>query len=120
MSKEISHGNLVYDFKGPTPSINFGKYGGPIYIYGHMKNGEKTLQQEKEEQKKKNWKDLREITWENPNHKSEKQSYMIKNVRTLLTWDKKLLIYLMIMQKLDLKPFTNQNKIKQKEQVLKY
>ena len=53
MSKEISHGNLVYDFKGPTPSINFGKYGGPIYIYGHMKNGEKTLQQEKEEQKKK-------------------------------------------------------------------
>ena len=30
MSKEISHGNLVYDFKGLTPSINFGKYGGPI------------------------------------------------------------------------------------------
>ena len=53
MSKEISHGNLVYDFKGPTPSINFGKYGGPIYIYGNMKNGEKTLQQEKEEQKNK-------------------------------------------------------------------
>ena len=34
--------------------------------------------------------------------------------------DKKLLIYLMIMQKLDLKPFTNQNKIKQKGQVLRY
>ena len=30
--------------------------------------------------------------------------------------DKKLLIYLMIMQKLDMKPFKNQNKIKQKEQ----
>ena len=44
MSREISYVNLVYDFKGPTPSINFGKYGGPMYIYGHMKNGEKTLQ----------------------------------------------------------------------------
>ena len=37
-----------------------------------------------------------------------------------MTRDKKLLIYLMIMQKLDLKPFINQNKIKQEEQDLKY
>ena len=41
ISKEICHGDLVYDFKGPAPSINFGKYGGSIYIYDHMKNGEK-------------------------------------------------------------------------------
>ena len=41
MSKEISHNDLVYNFKGPTASINFAKYGGPIYIYDHMKNGEK-------------------------------------------------------------------------------
>ena len=53
MSKEISHGDLVYDFKDPTSSINFGKYGGPVYIYGHMKNGKKALQQVEEEQKKK-------------------------------------------------------------------
>ena len=82
MSKEISHSDLVYDFKGPTPSVNFGKYGGPMYIYGHMKNGEKTLQQVEEEQKKiKNY--LNQITSGNPKHKSEKQSYTIKNVRTL-------------------------------------
>ena len=37
-----------------------------------------------------------------------------------MTRDKKILIYLMVMQKLDLKLFTNQNKIKQKEQVLRY
>ena len=37
MSKEISHDDLVYDFKGLTHSINFGKYGGPIYSYGHNK-----------------------------------------------------------------------------------
>ena len=34
MSKEISHGDLVYNFKSPTASINFGKYGGPMYTYG--------------------------------------------------------------------------------------
>ena len=43
MSKEISHANLVYDFKDPTPLINFGKYGSPMHIYVHMKNGEKNI-----------------------------------------------------------------------------
>ena len=37
-----------------------------------------------------------------------------------MTRDKKLLIYLMIMQKLDLKLFTDQNKIKLREKDLKY
>ena len=37
-----------------------------------------------------------------------------------MTEDKKLLIYLIIMQKLDLKPFTNMTKMKLKEQDLKY
>ena len=37
-----------------------------------------------------------------------------------MTQDRKLLIYLMIMQKLDPKPFTNQNKMKQWEKDLKY
>ena len=48
----MSQSDLVYDFKGPNPSINFGKYGGPMCIYGHMKNGEKTFQQVENEQKK--------------------------------------------------------------------
>ena len=52
MSKEISRNDLVYDFKGPTPSINFGKYWGLMYIYGHMKTGEKTLQQVEDEKNK--------------------------------------------------------------------
>ena len=53
-----------------------------MYVYGHEKNGETTLQPVEEEQKKlKN--DLRGITSGNPKHKSEKQSYTIKNVRTL-------------------------------------
>ena len=49
MSREINYSNLVYDFKGSTPSINLAIYGGPMYIYKQLKNGEKTLQQVEEE-----------------------------------------------------------------------
>ena len=51
MSKKVNYGNLVYDFKGPTPPINFIKFEGPMYTYNQLKNGEKTLQQVEEEQK---------------------------------------------------------------------
>ena len=50
MSKEISYGNLVYDFEGPTPSINFAIFEGPMRTYDQLKNGEKTLQQAEKEQ----------------------------------------------------------------------
>ena len=43
MSREINYSNLVYDFKGPTPSIKFSIFGGPMYTYNQLKNGEKTL-----------------------------------------------------------------------------
>ena len=82
MSREINYSNLVYDFKGPNPSINFAIFGGPMYTYNQLKNGEKTLQQVEEEQKYLK-KYLNEITSENPKHESEKQSYTIKNVRNL-------------------------------------
>ena len=41
MSKEIDFGNLVYKFKGSTPSKKFTIYGGPMYTYHQLKNGEK-------------------------------------------------------------------------------
>ena len=51
MSRKINYSNLVYDFKGPTPSINFTIFGGPMYTYNQLEKGEKTLQQVEEEQK---------------------------------------------------------------------
>ena len=42
---KIDFNNLTYNFKGKTASVNFGKFEGPMYIYGHMKNGDTTLQQ---------------------------------------------------------------------------
>ena len=51
MSDKIDFHNWIYNFKGPTASMNFGKFGGPMYIYVHMKNGDTTLQQVKKQQK---------------------------------------------------------------------
>ena len=82
MSREINYNNLVYNFKVPTPSISFAKFGGPIYTYDQLKNGEKILQQVEEDQKYF-YKVLNEITSGNSKRESEKQLYTIKNVRNL-------------------------------------
>ena len=88
MSREINYSNLVYDFKDPTPSINFCIFGGPMYTYNQLKNDEKTLQQVEEEQKYFQ-KDLNEITSRNAKYESEKQSYTIKTLEIFMTRDKK-------------------------------
>ena len=51
MRNKIDFNNLTPNFKGRTASINFGKFGGPMYIYGHMKNGDMSLQQVEKQQK---------------------------------------------------------------------
>ena len=90
MSREINYSNLVYDFKGATPSINFAIFGGPMYTYNQLKNGKKTLQQVDEEQKYFK-KDLNKITSGNPKHKGEKQSYTIENIKNLYYSRRKLI-----------------------------
>ena len=77
ISKEVNHSYLVNDFKGPTPLINLSIFGGPMYTYDQLKNGEKPLQQVEEDQNYLK-KFLKEITSGYPIHKSEKQSYTIK------------------------------------------
>ena len=49
ISREINYDNLVFHFKGPTSSISYTKFGGPVYIYDQLKNGGKRLQQVEEE-----------------------------------------------------------------------
>ena len=119
MSDKIDFDNLIYNFKGPTSSINFGKFGGPMYIYGHMKNVDTTLQQV-EKQQKDIKKELNETTSGNPKHKCNSQLCVIENVENLYNSIQKIINLQMIIQELDLKPFTNQNKMKLKEQDLRY
>ena len=33
MSREINFNNLIYHFKGPSPSRSFIEFGGPMYTY---------------------------------------------------------------------------------------
>ena len=51
MKDKIDFSNLTYNFKGQTVSINFGKFGGPMYVYGHIENGDTTLKQVEKQQK---------------------------------------------------------------------
>ena len=60
MSKNMNYGNLVYDFKGPTPSTTFVQFEGPMHTYDKLKNVDKTLQQVEQDQKHFK-KDLNEI-----------------------------------------------------------
>ena len=90
MKDKIDFSNLTYNFIGQTTSINFGKFGGPMYDYGHMKNGDTTLRQV-EKQQKCFKKELNEMTSGNPKHKSNNQLNVIKNVKNLYDSRKKII-----------------------------
>ena len=90
MSREINYNNLVYNLNGPTSSISFTKFGGPMYTYNQLKNGDTTLQ-EVEKQQKDFKKELNEITSGNPKRKSNNQLYVIKNVKSLFDSRQKII-----------------------------
>ena len=90
MSNKIDYGQFIYNFKGPTRPINLGKFGGPIYIYNHMKNGDTTLQQVQKQQKDLK-KELNEITSGNLKHQCSGQVYIIKNVKNLYKTRQKII-----------------------------
>ena len=120
LSKEIDYKNLNYDFTmKASGSINFNGYNGPFALFKKIRDGHVSLEMAEEDQKKFK-REFGQIKSGNPDHKSDKQLYTIKNGNIFMTQGKKLLIYLIVTQKLDLKPFRNQNKIKLREKDLKY
>ena len=89
MSREINYNNLVYDFKGPTSSISFTKFGGPMYTYDQLKKDDKTLKQV-EKKKQINFKtELNEII--RGSKKSLRQLSTIKNVKNLYNARQKII-----------------------------
>ena len=84
MINKIDFDRVIYNFKGLTLSINFGKFG------GHMENGDTTLQQV-EKQQKDFKRELDEITSGNPKHKSINQLYVIENVKNLYNSRQKII-----------------------------
>ena len=51
MSDKIDFNNLTFNCKSQITSISFGKFGGPMYIHGHLKNGDTKLQQVEKQEK---------------------------------------------------------------------
>ena len=74
MSDKIDFNNIIYGFKGPNSSINFGRFKGPMYLYNHnhVKNSDTALQHV-EKQQRDFKKELNEITSGNPKHISSNQ-----------------------------------------------
>ena len=51
MRREINFNNLIYNFKGWSPSISFTEFGGPTYTYNQLKNGDEALRQVEDQKK---------------------------------------------------------------------
>ena len=73
-----------------------------------------------EEDQEKFKREFGQIKSGNPKHKSEMQLYTIKMFSIFMIRDKKLLIYFLITQKLNLNLFIDQNMTKLREKDLKY
>ena len=118
--KKVDYKNLVYDFttKGIS-SINFSRFGGPLHVYNQIKKGNITLSQLEEEQRKFK-SELGQIKSGNPDHKSEKQSYTIKNVKNLYNLRQKIIDLRNNNSKIRSEAIYKAKKMKLKEQDLKY
>ena len=99
--------------------MNFIKFKGPFGLFKKLRDGDISLEMV-EEDKEKFKREFSQIKSENPKHKSEMQLYTIKNVKNLCDSRQKLLMYLIISQKLNLNLFIGQNKMKLWENDLKY
>ena len=120
LSKEIDYKNLNYNFTSKANgSMNFIKFKGPFGLFKKLRDGDISLEMV-EEDKEKFKREFSQIKSENPKHKSEMQLYTIKNVKNLCDSRQKLLMYLIISQKLNLNLFIGQNKMKLWENDLKY
>ena len=83
LSREIDYKNLNYDFRTKASGlINFTGYNGLFTLFKKIRDGDISLEMAKEDQKKFK-REIGQIKSGNPDHKSVKQLYMIKNVKNL-------------------------------------
>ena len=121
LRSKIDHKNLNFNFtrkaNGSTSCI---KHKGPFSIFKKIRDGDISLEMVEEDQEKFK-REFSQIKSGNPKHKSKMQLYTIRNVKNIfMVRGKKLLIYLIITEKSNLKLFVDQNMMKLKEEDLKY
>ena len=83
LSREADYKNLNYYFTTKASgSINFTGYNGPFSLFKKMRDGDIAINGRRRS-KKKIKREFRQIKSGNPDHKSDKQLYTIKNVKNL-------------------------------------
>ena len=89
LSKNIDYKYLDYNFTTKASgSINFTGYKGPFSLFKNIRDGDISLEMVEEDQKKFK-REYGQIKLGNPDHKSGKQLYTIKNVKNLYdSWQK--------------------------------
>ena len=84
LSRKIDYKNLNYGFTTKaSSSINFTGYIGPFTLFKKIRDRDISLEIAEEDQKKKFKRKFGQIKSGNPDHKSDKQFYTIKNVKNL-------------------------------------
>ena len=111
LSREIDYKILNCNFKTKVSgSINFIKFKCPFSLFKKIRNGEISLEEDQESFKR----EFSKNKSGNPKHRSEMQLYTIRNVKDLYNLRQKIMIYLVIIQKLNLNLFIDQNMMKLK------
>ena len=83
LSKNIGYKYLNYIFTMKARgSVNFISYKGPFSLFKNIRDGDILLEMAEEDQKKFK-REFGQIKSGNPDHKSDKQLYTIKNVKNL-------------------------------------
>ena len=109
MSGDIEFNQLTYYFKNQNLApLNFIGFRGLLNIYEKIKNGNISIKEAKEYQKKFK-SNLNKTTSGNPKYREIYQSNTLKILEIFIIQGKMLSIYLMIMLKLDLKLCIKQN-----------
>ena len=103
---------MIYNFTTKASgSINFIKFKGPFSFFKEIKYGNISLEMAEKDQEKFK-REVIQIKSGNPKHKSEMQLYIKKISKIFVIRDKKVWNYLMIIQKLNLNLFIDQNTMK--------
>ena len=91
LSREIDYKNLNYNLTmKASGSINFTGYNGPFTLFKKIRDEDISLEMA-EEDKKKFKREFGQIKSGNPDHKSDKQLYAIKNVKNLYDTRQKII-----------------------------
>ena len=72
MSSEINLNILIFHFKGPSPSICFTEFGGPMYTYNQLQKWWQNIMTGRRRPPKKIKSELGHITSGNPEKKNQK------------------------------------------------